>query len=119
MKQIFFSACILGVVAFSACSNQAEEKTAADTLSSVIIPDTSAKPVVNLNSNLNYTDADGKRQGHWKIYGKMQENKDYGDLSLVEEGDYKDGLKEGEWKLYAPDGKVKKTVKYNEGNEVK
>jgi antitoxin component YwqK of YwqJK toxin-antitoxin module len=72
-----------------------------------------------MNSNLNYTDADGKRQGHWKIYGKMQDDKRYGDLSLVEEGYYRDDVKDGEWTMYAPDGKVEKTIFYIKGKVTK
>jgi antitoxin component YwqK of YwqJK toxin-antitoxin module len=49
-------------------------------------------------------DANGKRQGHWIIVGKMQANKAYAADAKVEEGDYKDGLKVGIWILYFPTG---------------
>ena len=118
MKTIFLSAGVLSMLAFAACSNKPENAgdIDTDTLHSVVIPpDTAAKPNANLNSNLNYVDDNGKKQGHWKIFGKMQEDKRYGDLSLVADGDYRDGEKDGEWTYYMPDGKVEKTVFYVKG----
>jgi antitoxin component YwqK of YwqJK toxin-antitoxin module len=126
MKNIFISVSLFSMIMFSACSHQTNnaDNVDTDTLHSVIIPpDTAKKPAANLNSHLNYIDADGKKQGHWKIYGKTQnakkDGKRYGDLALVEEGDYRDDVKDGEWTTYTPDGKVEKTVFYLKGKVVK
>ncbi|MDQ3109679.1 MAG: hypothetical protein M3R17_07260 [Bacteroidota bacterium] len=74
----------------------------------------------------NYTGPDGKRQGHWVIRGKMQNDKSYSDEAKVEEGNYKDSQKTGIWKQYYPSGKNKSeftfvnnrpnghAIKYNE-----
>ncbi|CAN5198545.1 hypothetical protein BH09BAC5_BH09BAC5_20760 [soil metagenome] len=59
------------------------------------------------DSGENYTDPQGKRQGHWTIFGKMQKNKAYANDAKVEEGVYKDSQKSGVWKAYYPDGKNK------------
>lgn len=58
--------------------------------------------------SLNYTGSDGKRQGYWIIYGRMQKNTAYAADSKVEEGRYKDSQKTGIWIAYFPSG-IKKT----------
>jgi antitoxin component YwqK of YwqJK toxin-antitoxin module len=60
----------------------------------------------------NYTGPDGKRQGHWTIFGRMQSDKLYAADAKVEEGVYKDSQKTGVWKAYYPSGKNKSEFTY-------
>lgn len=69
--------------------------------------------------NINFMDAKGLRQGHWKIYGAMQRDITFPPEMLYEEGNYSDGLKDGEWKKYNSDGTVKEKVQYKDGKIVK
>lgn len=69
-------------------------------------------------NTLNYTDANGKRQGHWIITNKMRQLPGYADTAKVEEGDYQDNMKEGEWIEYNADGSVKSTTTYKDDKPV-
>lgn len=60
----------------------------------------------------NYIDANGKKQGHWTIYGRMQANKAYDVNAKVEEGNYTDNSKTGLWTGYFPNGKKKSEFTY-------
>lgn len=55
-------------------------------------------------AQLNQTDANGLRQGHWE---KRQDNG-----RLIYEGNFKDGKPVGEWKRYHPGGQVKALIEY-------
>ena len=67
---------------------------------------------------INTIDADGKRQGYWVIFGRMQKDIRYAPDSKVEEGSYKDNLKTGSWTEYTPNGKVKNHAYYSQGKIV-
>lgn len=53
---------------------------------------------------LNQTDADGKRQGHWILYGVDRPDAGIPDSGKVEEGRYVDDRKTGVWIKYHKDG---------------
>jgi len=55
-------------------------------------------------AQLNQTDANGLRQGHWE---KRQDNG-----RLLYEGSFKDGKPVGEWKRYHPGGQLKAQIEY-------
>ncbi|WP_340114959.1 toxin-antitoxin system YwqK family antitoxin [Maribellus mangrovi] len=57
-----------------------------------------------LSAQINQTDANGLRQGHWE---KRQDNG-----RLIYEGDFKDGKPVGEWKRYHPGGQLKAIISY-------
>ena len=59
---------------------------------------------LTMAAQLNQTDANGLRQGHWE---KRQDNG-----RLLYEGDFKDGKPVGEWKRYHPGGQVKALIEY-------
>lgn len=59
---------------------------------------------MTLAAQLNQTDANGLRQGHWE---KHQDNG-----RLLYEGDFKNGKPVGEWKRYHPGGQVKALIEY-------
>ena len=120
MKRIFQAIIFSVVIIFSSCSNNVDGNVNDSTdLDVLITPGGSNIPPVTLSSGLNAIDANGKRQGPWIIYGKMQNDKAYNPTSKFEEGTYKDDLKEGEWTEYNPDGTVKRKVNYVAGKEVK
>jgi PBP1b-binding outer membrane lipoprotein LpoB len=123
MKKIIHTAAFLAAIIFSSCSGTKTDENANDSadLNALVTPGGSNIPVIpeNMDSKLNYVDKDGKRQGKWIIYGKMQDDKAFNPAAKVEEGEYKDNLKEGEWTLYNPDETVKGTVKFSAGKEVK
>jgi len=58
-----------------------------------------------LAAQVNQTDANGLRQGHWE---KRQDNG-----RLLYEGTFKDGKPVGEWKRYHPGGQVKAVIEYH------
>ncbi len=76
---------------------------------------------------INLIDRNGKRQGHWKITGRMVNHAafkrsqakglaapttDYPNNVLVEEGCYQDQRKNGVWKRYYPNGHLQREVTY-------
>lgn len=61
---------------------------------------------------LNQTDANGKKQGYWKIYGKDKKNSIYCDSCIVEKGQYLESRKSGVWKNFYPSGKLKSEIEY-------
>ncbi len=62
--------------------------------------------------SLNVVGVDGKREGPWIIYGRMQKDKSFAADAKVEEGRYKNGLKIGTWIFYFPSGKKKQQFTY-------
>jgi hypothetical protein len=123
MKKLILSAIFFSVIFFSSCSSTSTDENANDSadINALLTPGVSNVPPIpdNISSGLNSVDKDGKRQGKWIIYGKMQKDAAYTPTAKVEEGNYKDDLKEGEWKEYKPDGTEKRTVNYSAGKEVK
>ena len=116
MKKIIYSAAFFAAIIFSSCSEHAADKNSTDSadLDVLTTPGNSNLPE-NMHSDLNYVDADGKKQGKWIIYGKMSGDAAYNPTAKVEEGNYKDGEKDGEWTEYKPDGTVKRKVNYSGG----
>ena len=64
------------------------------------------------SSNVNYIDANGKKQGHWIIFGRMQKDKSYANYAKVEEGKFVDDSKTGIWVGYFPNGNKKSEFTY-------
>ncbi len=60
----------------------------------------------------NEVDANGKRQGAWRILGEMANLPDYGPKAVVEEGKYNNSLKVGIWKHYFPNGVIQNKLTY-------
>lgn len=56
------------------------------------------------SDTLNQTNSEGKKEGYWIIYGKMDPAKGFCDSCKVEEGNYIDSRKEGTWTKYYPNG---------------
>lgn len=61
---------------------------------------------------INQTDANGWRQGHWVITASMKATPGFKPEQPVEEGDYKDNKKVGMWKTYYSNGNTKSEVEY-------
>lgn len=120
MKKIIYTAAFFTTIVFSSCSDNATDKNSTDStdLDVLTTPGNSNLPA-NMKTDLNYVDADGKKQGKWIIYGKMSGDAAYNPTAKVLEGNYKDDLKDGEWTEYNPDGTVKRKVNYAAGQEVK
>ncbi|MFT4601947.1 MAG: antitoxin component YwqK of YwqJK toxin-antitoxin module [Arenicella sp.] len=56
------------------------------------------------SDTLNFTDAEGKKQGFWIISGKMKPEKGFCDSCRYEAGIYKDDRKNGVWSKYHKNG---------------
>lgn len=63
----------------------------------------------------NQQDANGKKQGHWKITNATKRLPGYNPDQVVEEGDYKDSRKVGVWITYYSNGKKKSEITYASG----
>jgi antitoxin component YwqK of YwqJK toxin-antitoxin module len=61
---------------------------------------------------INSVDANGKRQGYWKISGAMSLEDGYRDDQIVEEGHYESDKKIGVWKKYYPTGILRNEITY-------
>ena len=61
--------------------------------------------VFGQNDTINQMDENGKKRGHWIIYGKDEPHKGYPAEGKISEGTYKDDRKEGVWIRYHKDGK--------------
>ena len=61
---------------------------------------------------INVVDANGLKQGFWRIFGRMKKLPGYQPDQVVEEGNYKDSKKQGIWKRFFPNGKVKDEIEY-------
>jgi antitoxin component YwqK of YwqJK toxin-antitoxin module len=64
---------------------------------------------------INKTDATGKKQGKWIVFGKHQTEQCYQPTQKVEEGKYKENRKTGEWIQYYCNGNTKNKVTYANG----
>jgi len=64
---------------------------------------------------INMTDANGKRQGLWIVFGKNTSNPGYQPEQKVSEGKYKDNRKVGVWIDYFPSGNIKNKMTYIDG----
>ncbi len=122
MKNILYIAAITTAMIFSSCENTDANKTAEDSTDLDVLTNTPGGSNVSvmpkeMHSDLNATDADGKKQGKWIIYGKMSGDAAFNLTAKYEEGNYKNDLKDGEWIQYNPNGTVKRTIKFTEGKE--
>lgn len=61
---------------------------------------------------VNQVNAEGKKYGHWIIYGYMKKDQTYADDSKVEEGRYQENKRTGLWKKYFPSGKIRSEITY-------
>lgn len=75
------------------------------------------KDSVATTSNINVTDAEGKRQGKWIITNKLMKPplNGYAEDQKVEEGRYLDGKKTGIWTAYYPNGNMKNRITFEQG----
>ena len=110
------------VLMLAACSHN-EKNSQGNNASGVLKSDTSHDKLVralvkDTANTLNYTDANGKRQGHWIITNAKKHLPGYSDSAKVEEGAYQDNMKEGEWIEYNADGSVKSTTTYKDDKPV-
>lgn len=64
------------------------------------------------SDTVNFTDANGLKQGYWKEYNSTLRRPGYTDAALVQEGRYADSKKKGQWKEYYPNGNVKNKITY-------
>lgn len=62
------------------------------------------------NDTINRIDEQGRRQGHWIIFGRMEKNPAYKDDQKVSEGNYIDNKKTGKWIEFFPTGKKKSEI---------
>jgi hypothetical protein len=114
MKKLIPFQAFLALVFFASCNqiaNDSQKTPQVDT----------PKKVTSKSSQdvANCVDADGNRQGHWKILNAKTHFPGYSDTSLIEEGDYRDGLKLGVWTYYAPNGEVDTRIEFKEDKPVK
>ena len=70
-----------------------------------------SSPVL-VNDTINYTDAGGKKQGHWIVFNSTLHLPDYADDQKVEEGKFVDTKKTGIWQTFFPNNKLKSKIPY-------
>ena len=63
----------------------------------------------------NRADADGLRQGFWKITGAMSGEAGYRPERIVEEGEFKDNKRNGMWTKFYPTGVKRSEITYKNG----
>jgi len=63
---------------------------------------------------INKVDADGKRQGFWRVVGPVKNKPDHDGGKLYEEGNYVDSKKTGMWKRFWPNGKLLSEIEYKQ-----
>lgn len=68
--------------------------------------------VSRAGEDINVLDADGKRQGYWKITGAMTLEDGFRDSQIVEEGNYESNKKIGLWKKYYPSGVLRNEITF-------
>ncbi len=62
--------------------------------------------------DINVVDANGNRQGYWKISGAMALEDGFRDSQIVEEGIYENNKKTGIWKKYYPSGTLRNEITF-------
>ncbi len=90
----------IGVVFFSTVSYSSD----------VVENDVLVNGIEQEEGEFNKKDAQGRKQGHWIIFGKDRPEKGYPAEGKIEEGPYKDDRKNGQWIKYHKDGMTKKLV---------
>jgi len=73
-----------------------------------------SQSIANSNdpNNINQVDADGKRQGFWRISGPVKNKPEYPEGKIYEEGQYVDSKKTGVWKRFWPNGNMLSEIEY-------
>lgn len=69
------------------------------------------------NDTINFTDALGKKQGHWVLFNNMLHKPGYADDQKVEEGKYTDNKKTGIWQTFFPNNKLKSKIPYENNRQ--
>lgn len=69
----------------------------------------------NSKDTINYTDALGKKQRKWILFGKHKPNTCYAVTQKVEEGEYKENRKIGIWMEYFCNGNAKNKITFING----
>lgn len=65
-------------------------------------------------NDINQVDADGKRQGFWRISGPVKNKPEYPEGKIYEEGQYVDSKKTGVWKRFWPNGNMLSEIEYKQ-----
>ncbi len=66
----------------------------------------------NINDTINFTDAAGKKQGHWIFFNSLLHKPGYTNDQKVEEGKFVDSKKTGIWLVFFPNNKIKSKIPY-------
>jgi antitoxin component YwqK of YwqJK toxin-antitoxin module len=122
-KLTLLSVACFSVVVIScnhASSDDATKKTGTDSVAKTDSDkhDKLVRALVTDTNQHNFTDAQGKKQGHWIITNATMHLKDYDSTAKVEEGSYQDNMKEGEWMEYNADGSVKSKTIFKDDKQV-
>ena len=124
MKKLLVLSAVFGVVALVSCNQSSDDARKKNYDESAAKIDSAnkkkfIKPLATDSTGAtNYTDASGKKQGHWIYTGEMRHLPGYADNAKVEEGLYKNDMKEGEWTEYNADGSVKSKTTYEDNKPV-
>ena len=131
MKKIkVFAILYIGLISIQSCNDSVGDNSKKRTGGSFELDGYSLYDTINL------IDADGNKQGHWvnKKFADVSHsiNSNYATDTVIEskvkneieqfkaeEGFYKDNKKKGVWKIFYPSGKIKDSVTYKNGVEVK
>ncbi len=81
----------------------------------VSITHADSQSIVYEGKELNKTDEQGKKQGHWIYLGKHKSIPGYAPEDPVEEGDYENNRKTGIWISYYPGKKKKSEIEHKLG----
>lgn len=65
---------------------------------------------------INFTDANGKKQGKWILFGHNKPGKCHQPNQKIEEGRYKDNKRVGVWKEYHCNNNLKSSITYVNGH---
>ncbi len=71
-----------------------------------------AQAEVPAMDTLNVIDADGRKQGWWRVIGPVEGKPGYDADKLIEEGNYTNNKRTGLWKRYWPNGNVMSEINY-------
>ena len=69
------------------------------------------------NDTINFTDALGKKQGHWIVFNATLHKPGYTDDQKVEEGKFVDSKKTGIWETFFPNNKIKNKIPYDNNRQ--
>ena len=101
------------LLAISACRNKPTE-TDTKVIVAVMSPADLSAPSVEKPDTINFTGADGLKQGHWiEFKDNMKSSGQYS--RKVREGNYHNSLKNGLWLEYYDNEKLKSKITYANG----